>query len=305
MARIAEQHAKGKAKGKAEAKAAFGNDMVYMEKFLENPRHVEIQVLSDGQGNAIHLGERDCSIQRRHQKLVEETPSPAVDAAMRERIGGIAVEAARAVGYRGAGTIEGLLSRGGEYFFLEMNTRVQVEHCVTEMVTGIDIVREGILAAAGEPLSYTQEQVELRGQISYHRSNASLMEILDRRIEAVVDHADLFRGRSLLRDRLVHHVDVVEVLVLAAQPGVDPEAFEAHQLFLLFAHRPRHVERHDTTIRYKTIPFHDPDEVEDLAAAQQIIDDVPAGPDGLALVRVPRISASPSARACVATSPTP
>jgi acetyl-CoA/propionyl-CoA carboxylase biotin carboxyl carrier protein len=130
-----------------------------------------VQVLADDHGNVIHLGERDCSVQRRHQKLIEESPAPAVDEEMRERIGKIGTEAAKAVGYRSAGTIEGLL-QDGEYFFLEMNTRVQVEHCVTEMVTGIDIVREGIRAAAGEELSYSQDDVELRGHAIECRINA-------------------------------------------------------------------------------------------------------------------------------------
>jgi acetyl-CoA/propionyl-CoA/long-chain acyl-CoA carboxylase, biotin carboxylase, biotin carboxyl carrier protein len=135
-----------------EGEAYFSDPAVYVERYLEDPRHVEVQVLADAHGNVIHLGERDCTIQRRHQKLVEETPSPAVSDELRERIGGIAVDAARAVGYRSAGTIEGLLSREGEYFFLEMNTRIQVEHTVTELVTGLDLVREQVLIAAGEPL---------------------------------------------------------------------------------------------------------------------------------------------------------
>ena len=132
-----------------EGEAYFSDPTVYVERYLEDPRHVEVQVLADAHGNVIHLGERDCTIQRRHQKLVEETPSPAVDEELRERIGAIAVEAARAVGYRCAGTIEGLLSQDGEYFFLEMNTRIQVEHTVTELVTGLDLVREQVLIAAG------------------------------------------------------------------------------------------------------------------------------------------------------------
>jgi len=131
-----------------------------------------VQVLADAHGNVIHLGERDCTIQRRHQKLVEETPSPAVDDALRERIGAIAVDAARAVGYQGAGTIEGLLSRDGEYFFLEMNTRIQVEHTVTELVTGLDLVREQVLVAAGEPLSLRQDDVRLTGHALECRINA-------------------------------------------------------------------------------------------------------------------------------------
>jgi acetyl-CoA/propionyl-CoA carboxylase biotin carboxyl carrier protein len=155
-----------------EGEKFFSDATVYLERYLPDPRHVEVQVLADRHGNTIHLGERDCSVQRRHQKLIEESPAPAVDEKLRERIGSIGVEAARAVGYVGAGTIEGLLSEDGEYFFLEMNTRVQVEHCVTEMTTGIDIVKEGIRAAAGEPLSVTQEDVVLRGHAIECRINA-------------------------------------------------------------------------------------------------------------------------------------
>ena len=155
-----------------EGEAYFGDPSVYVERYLEDPRHVEVQVLADEHGSVIHLGERDCTIQRRHQKLVEETPSPAVDSALRERIGQIAVDAARAVGYRSAGTIEGLLAPDGSYYFLEMNTRVQVEHAVTEAVTGIDILREQVLIAAGEPLSVTQDEVVLRGHAIECRINA-------------------------------------------------------------------------------------------------------------------------------------
>jgi acetyl-CoA/propionyl-CoA carboxylase, biotin carboxylase, biotin carboxyl carrier protein len=154
-----------------EGEKFFSDDRVYVERYLEDPRHVEVQVLADSHGNVIHLGERDCSIQRRHQKVIEEAPGPRVDAEMRERIGKIATDAAAAVGYRGAGTVEGL-QVGDEYFFLEMNTRVQVEHCVTEMVTGIDIVREQVLVAAGEALSVSQEEVELRGHAIECRINA-------------------------------------------------------------------------------------------------------------------------------------
>jgi acetyl-CoA/propionyl-CoA carboxylase biotin carboxyl carrier protein len=150
----------------------FASPEVYVEKLIVDPRHVEVQVLADAHGNVIHLGERDCTIQRRHQKLVEETPSPAVDEALRARIGEIGVNAARAAGYRSAGTIEGLLTRDGDYFFMEMNTRIQVEHTVTEEVTGIDLVREQIRIAQGEPLSVTQEQVQLRGHAIECRINA-------------------------------------------------------------------------------------------------------------------------------------
>ena len=154
-----------------EGEKFFSDATVYLERYLPDPRHVEVQVLADSHGNVIHLGERDCSLQRRHQKLIEEAPAPAVDDELRAKIGKIATEAAAAVSYTGAGTIEGLL-QDGEYFFLEMNTRVQVEHCVTEMVTGIDIVKEGIRVAAGEPLSISQQEVELRGHAIECRINA-------------------------------------------------------------------------------------------------------------------------------------
>jgi acetyl-CoA/propionyl-CoA carboxylase biotin carboxyl carrier protein len=150
----------------------FANPDVYVEKLIVDPRHIEVQVLADAHGNVVHLGERDCTIQRRHQKLVEETPSPAVDDELRTRIGRIGVDAARAAGYVSAGTIEGLLTADGEYFFMEMNTRIQVEHTVTEMVTGLDLVREQVLIALGEPLSFTQDQVSLRGHAIECRINA-------------------------------------------------------------------------------------------------------------------------------------
>jgi acetyl-CoA/propionyl-CoA carboxylase, biotin carboxylase, biotin carboxyl carrier protein len=152
--------------------AYFADASVYAERYLEDPRHVEVQVLADAHGNVIHLGERDCTLQRRHQKLVEETPSPAVSPELRARIGAIAVDAARAVGYRSAGTIEGLLSPEGDYFFMEMNTRIQVEHTVTEEVTGLDLIREQVLIAAGEPLSLSQDDVVLRGHAIECRINA-------------------------------------------------------------------------------------------------------------------------------------
>ncbi len=156
---------------KAEAEAAFGNGTVYMEKFLENPRHVEFQILSDTHGNAIHLGERDCSMQRRHQKVVEEAPAPGITEQQRRDIGNRCAEACRKIGYRGAGTFE-FLYENGEFYFIEMNTRVQVEHPVTELITGVDIVKEQILIAAGEPLSYTQDEIKLRGHAVECRINA-------------------------------------------------------------------------------------------------------------------------------------
>src|SRR5205823_2882322 len=150
----------------------FASPDVYVEKLIVDPRHVEVQVLADAHGNVLHLGERDCTIQRRHQKLVEETPSPAVDEELRARIGRIAVDAARAAGYRSAGTIEGLLAPDGSYYFMEMNTRIQVEHTVTELATGLDLVREQVLIAAGEPLSLRQEDVRIAGHAIECRINA-------------------------------------------------------------------------------------------------------------------------------------
>ncbi len=172
VVRSPEEAERALASAQREGESYFADATVYVERFLEDPRHVEVQVLADSHGNVVHLGERDCTIQRRHQKLVEETPSPAVGTELRERIGAIAVDAARAVGYRGAGTIEGLLDRNGDYFFLEMNTRIQVEHTVTELVTGIDLVREQVLVAAGEPLSFGQGGVRFSGHSIECRINA-------------------------------------------------------------------------------------------------------------------------------------
>ena len=158
---------------RAEAKAAFSNDMVYMEKYLENPRHVEIQVLADGQGNAIYLAERDCSMQRRHQKVVEEAPAPGITPELRRYIGERCAKACVDIGYRGAGTFE-FLFENGEFYFIEMNTRVQVEHPVTEMITGVDIVRTQIMVAAGEKLPFTQREInnQMRGHAIECRINA-------------------------------------------------------------------------------------------------------------------------------------
>jgi acetyl-CoA carboxylase biotin carboxylase subunit len=160
---------------RAEAAAAFNNDMVYMEKYLENPRHIEFQLLADQHGNAIHLGERDCSMQRRHQKVVEESPAPGITEAQRREIGERCAQACREIGYRGAGTFE-FLYEDGHFYFIEMNTRVQVEHPVTEMVTGVDIVKEQILIAGGEPLRYRQEDIVLRGHAVECRINAEHSE---------------------------------------------------------------------------------------------------------------------------------
>src|SRR6201986_5505098 len=156
---------------RAEARAAFGNDAVYMEKFLERPRHIEFQVLADGQGNVIHLGERDCSMQRRHQKVVEEAPAPGITTRQRRIMGDRCIEACRAVGYRSAGTLE-FLYQDNEFYFIEMNTRIQVEHPVTELITGIDLVKAQLLIAAGERLPYTQSDVQIRGHAMECRINA-------------------------------------------------------------------------------------------------------------------------------------
>jgi acetyl-CoA carboxylase biotin carboxylase subunit len=156
---------------RSEAGAAFGNDQVYLEKYLENPRHIEIQVLADSHGNAIHLGERDCSMQRRHQKVIEEAPAPGISAEQRKRIGAVCVDACKRIGYRGAGTFEFLYERG-EFYFIEMNTRIQVEHPVTEMITGMDLVTEQIRVANGQPLRVTQEQVSFTGHAIECRINA-------------------------------------------------------------------------------------------------------------------------------------
>lgn len=156
---------------KSEALNAFGDDKVYMEKFLENPRHVEIQVLADGKGNAIHLGDRDCSLQRRHQKVVEEAPAPGIPDDIRNQVAMSCVNACKEMNYRGAGTFEFLYEDGG-FYFIEMNTRVQVEHPVTEMITGVDIVKEQLIIASGEPLSYTQDQIKISGHAIECRLNA-------------------------------------------------------------------------------------------------------------------------------------
>ncbi len=155
----------------AEAGSFFGNEIVYMEKYLENPRHIEIQVIADTKGNAIHLGERDCSMQRRHQKVVEEAPAPGIGKALRQQIGGRCAQACVDIGYRGAGTFE-FLYEDGEFYFIEMNTRVQVEHPVTEMITGVDIVREQLRIAAGEKLAYSQDDIVIRGHALECRINA-------------------------------------------------------------------------------------------------------------------------------------
>ena len=155
-----------------EAEAAFGNDGLYMEKFIKKPRHVEIQILADKSGNVIHLGERDCSVQRRHQKLLEESPSPAINTELREKMGNAAIAAAKSINYEGAGTVEFLVDENEKFYFMEMNTRIQVEHPVTEMVTGVDLIAEQIKIAAGHNLEFNQEQIQLNGHAIECRINA-------------------------------------------------------------------------------------------------------------------------------------
>jgi acetyl-CoA carboxylase, biotin carboxylase subunit len=171
VAREAAELPSALAQARAEAKAAFGDDTIYLEKYLERPRHIEIQILADAEGNVVHMGERDCSLQRRHQKLVEEAPSPALNAQERDRIGTVAVDAIKKLGYLGVGTIE-FLYENGHFYFIEMNTRLQVEHPVTEAITGIDIVREQIRVAAGAPLGYGQADIGYSGHAIECRINA-------------------------------------------------------------------------------------------------------------------------------------
>jgi len=171
VARSREELSTALSTARSEAKAAFGDDAVYIEKYLAKPRHIEIQVLGDGKGNAIHLGERDCSLQRRHQKVLEESPSPALNVAARNKIGETVAKAMREIQYLGVGTVE-FLYEDGEFYFIEMNTRIQVEHPVTEMITGIDLIFEQIRVAAGAPLSLAQEDIEFRGHSIECRINA-------------------------------------------------------------------------------------------------------------------------------------
>jgi acetyl-CoA carboxylase biotin carboxylase subunit len=171
VARDAEDFARSFQMARSEALSAFGNGSVYVEKYLERPRHIEFQIFGDTHGNCIHLGERDCSVQRRHQKLIEEAPSPAMTPALRKQMGDAAVLGAKSIGYVGAGTMEMLLDSDGSYYFMEMNTRIQVEHPVTEMATGIDLVKEQVRVAAGERMSLTQTPA-LRGHVIECRVNA-------------------------------------------------------------------------------------------------------------------------------------
>lgn len=183
-----------------EAGAAFGDDTVYVEKFVENPRHIEIQVLAGADGEVVHLGERDCSVQRRHQKLVEEAPSPALTPELREAMGASAVAYAKAAGYRNAGTVEFLLDKDGKFYFIELNARIQVEHPVTEMVTGIDLVRWQLRVAAGENLDFTQDDIQLRGHAMEFRINAENPDRGFAPAPGKIDHLVLPGGRGVRID---------------------------------------------------------------------------------------------------------
>ena len=187
-----------------ESANAFGDDTMYMERYVENPRHVEIQIMADNHGNVVALGERDCSVQRNHQKLIEESPSPAIDAETREKMNEYAVLAAKTVGYTNAGTIEYIVAPTGEFFFMEMNTRIQVEHGVTEMVTGTDLIIEQIRVAMGEPLSFTKEDVKLRGHAIECRINAEIPEKNFMPSPGLIQHIHLPAGNGVRVDTMIY-----------------------------------------------------------------------------------------------------
>lgn len=211
---------------KAEAKNFFGNDGVYLEKLIVDPKHVEIQLLADEYGSVVHLGERDCSMQRRNQKMIEETPSPAVDSALRERMGGAAVAAAKACGYTNAGTVEFLLDADGRFYFMEMNTRVQVEHGITELVTGIDIVKSQIMIAAGERLHFQQKDVKINGHAIECRINAEAPEEGFRPSPGTIQRLYMPCGNGIRVDSAVYssytitpHYDSMIAKVMAYAPN--------------------------------------------------------------------------------------
>ena len=188
----------------AEAKQAFGDDSMYIEHFITHPRHIEFQILADSFGNVIHLGERDCSIQRNHQKMIEEAPSPALSEEQRREMGETAVRAAKAAGYVNAGTIEFLLEKNGNYYFMEMNTRIQVEHPVTEWITGIDLIKEQIRIASGKKLGITQEQVQIRGHAIEVRINAEKPEENFRPCPGTVTGLHLPGGKGIRIDSAIY-----------------------------------------------------------------------------------------------------
>ncbi len=189
---------------RAEAAAAFGSDQIYLEKYLVNPRHIEVQIVADNFGNVVHMGERECSLQRRHQKLLEECPSPAVDEELRERLGAAAVQAAKAIGYRNVGTVEFLLDTDGNFYFMEMNTRIQVEHPVTEMVYGIDLVKEQLRIAAGEPLGYDQSRIVPHGHAVECRILAEAVERDSRPSPGTITHLHIPGGFGVRWDSHVY-----------------------------------------------------------------------------------------------------
>ena len=189
---------------KAESKGAFGDDAVYMEKYIVNPRHIEFQIMGDDHGNVVHLGERDCSLQRRHQKMVEESPSPALTKAQRKAMGSDAVKAAKSVNYANAGTIEFITDQDGNYYFIEMNTRIQVEHPITEMVTGIDLIKEQIRVAAGKVLSFTQDDIHIKGHSIECRINAENPNFNFRPCAGTISQLHLPGGRNVRVDTAIY-----------------------------------------------------------------------------------------------------
>ena len=199
-----EEFVKNFAIAQAEAKQSFGDDAMYIEHFITRPRHIEFQILADSYGNVIHLGERDCSIQRNHQKMIEEAPSAALSPELRQKMGETAVRAAKAAGYVNAGTIEFLLEQNGNFYFMEMNTRVQVEHPITEMVTGVDIVKEQIKIAAGEKLQYSQKDIQIKGHAIECRINAEIPEKNFMPSPGVVQHMHLPAGNGVRVDTALY-----------------------------------------------------------------------------------------------------
>ncbi len=188
----------------SEARNAFGDDTMYIEKYVENPRHIEFQILADNFGNTVHLGERDCSMQRRHQKVLEESPSAAINDELRRAMGDVAVKAAKSIQYRNAGTVEFLVSASGEFYFIEMNTRIQVEHPVTEMVTGIDLIKEQIRIAHGEPLGYTQDDVKIKGHAIECRINAEDPSKGFRPSPGMIDFLHMPSGKDIRVDSAIY-----------------------------------------------------------------------------------------------------
>lgn len=209
IVKSSEEFAKAFETAKSEAKSAFGDDTMYVEKFVENPRHIEFQILADSFGNTIYLGERDCSIQRRNQKVIEEAPSPVMSESLRKEMGEVAVKAAKAVNYKNVGTIEFLLDKHGKYYFMEMNTRIQVEHPITEMITGVDLIREQIRVAAGEPLNIVQEAINLNGHAIECRINAENPDLGFRPSPGKIERLHIPGGLGVRLDSAVYQGYVI------------------------------------------------------------------------------------------------